>query len=116
MTEDLLNRISSDQLEAKDIPRSRADWSEFSAFALRFEPMVIETIGYGEQLADLNKASQVDGGKLAREIAEHKRIQEVSRPPNHREFPRRETQSVQSKGICSTSSVYHWWTLIDVVY
>ena len=86
MKEDILNRISSDKLEAKDVPRTRADWSEFSAFALRFDSMVIEKIGYGEQLADLNNAtrdSSIDQLR-AHLFVEQRRWHHFGRDPDYR--------------------------------
>ncbi len=86
MTEDIYNRISSDQLEAKDVPRSRANWSEFSAFALRFDPMVIEKIGYGAQLADLTNAtrdSSIDQLR-AHLFIEQRRWNHFCREPDYR--------------------------------
>ena len=86
MKEDILNRISSDQLEAKDIPRSRANWSEFSAFALRFDSMVIEKIGYGGQVADLNNATKDSSINELRAhlFIEQRRWHHFGRDPDYR--------------------------------
>ena len=86
LDEDILNHISSDQLKIEDIPRSRADWSEFSAFALRFDPMVLGRIGYGKQVADLTNAtrdSSIDQLR-AHLFIEQRRWHHFGRDPDYR--------------------------------
>ena len=86
LNEDILNRISSDQLKIEDIPRSRADWSEFSAFALRFDPKVLGRIGYGKQVADLNNATKDSSINELRAhlFIEQRRWNHFGRDPDYR--------------------------------
>ena len=90
LEEDIYNHIRSDQLKIEDIPRSRADWSEFSAFALRFDPTVLGRIGHGKQVVDLNNATSDSSINQLRAhlYVEQRRWNHFCREPDYRTMMR----------------------------
>lgn len=86
LNEDIYNHIRSDQLKVEDIPRSRADWLEFSIFALRFDPKVLGRIGYGKQVTDLNNATSDSSINELRAhlYVEQRRWNHFGRDPDYR--------------------------------
>jgi hypothetical protein len=52
------NTIPSDLLQAADVPRSKANWTELSCFALTFDPRIDVVREYGPHVWDLSKATK----------------------------------------------------------
>jgi hypothetical protein len=52
------NYIPSDKLTLRAIPRSKANWSELSRFALTFDPTIVDIRGYGTKAGDLSNATK----------------------------------------------------------